>query len=390
MVRKARTKDAKVAAIQGFLDVASVASTPVLLQMMAHFDHRQDGTDRTIFPKGNVAKVMSIDPLPEMDGELSKLVSRGIRRVLRKRFSELPELGNVYLDPALKDYLLPFSQRSASKALRTLVRGSHIPFGFSDKNTIRLFVWWKDIKSARKKEEWDKSEDEDRYYADRVDLDLSAVAYADGWKHIGHVAYYNLREDYATHSGDITSAPKGASEFLDIDISKALAAGVRYIVMNVNVYTQQKFSELDECYAGWMLRDKPQSGEVYDPRTLEDKADIAMEAQAGIPLIADLVERKVIWCDAAMTVARYAPINVRNNQGTVELLGKALTNVAKPNVYDLLYLHAKARGTLVDDPKLADVEFSVAKGTQYQLEALASEFMADAPKAMPKAHTAAA
>ena len=223
-----------------------------------------------------------------------------------------------------------------------------------------------------------------------MDLDLSAVAYADGWKHIGHVAYYNLREDYATHSGDITSAPKGASEFLDIDISKALAAGVRYIVMNVNVYTQQKFSELDECYAGWMLRDKPQSGEVYDPRTLEDKADISMEAQAGIPLIADLVERKVIWCDAAMTVARYAPINVRNNQGTVELLGKALTNVAKPNVYDLLYLHAKARGTLVDDPKLADVEFSVAKGTQYQLEALASEFMADAPKPVKKARAAAA
>jgi hypothetical protein len=379
LVRKARTKDAKVAAIQGFLDVASVASTPVLLQMMAHFDHRQDGTDRTIFPKGNVAKVMSIDPLPEMDGELSKLVSRGIRRVLRKRFSELPELGNVYLDPALKDYLLPFSQRSASKALRTLVRGSHIPFGFSDKNTIRLFIWWKEPKGGLQGE-----------WSDRVDLDLSAVAYADGWRNLGAVAYYDLRNDYARHSGDITSAPKGASEFIDIDINKALAAGVRYIVMSVNSYTEQNLCDLPECYAGWMLREKPQSGEVYDPRTLEDKVDLAMQATAGIPLIADLVERKLIWCDAAMSVNRYRWNNVESNKGTIELLGKALENVTKPSIYDLLYLHAKARGTLVEDRKKADVEFSVAKGTQYDLERLASEFMADAPKAMPKAHTAAA
>jgi len=72
---------------------------------------------------------------------------------------------------------------------------------------------------------------------------------------------------------------------------------------------------------------------------------------------------------------------VYNNRSTIQTLATALTNVAKASVYDLLLLHAKARGTLVATPEEADTVFSVRTGTQYELERLASEFMADAPKA---------
>ena len=375
LMRTARTLESKKNAILEFLSVAPKASTPVLLQLMAHFDHRDEGGRRTVFPKGNVAKAMTIDALPGFgkrdDGRteyLSGWVSRGIRRVLRKRFSELPSLGKVYLDPDLKNYLLPFSQRSASKTMRTLVRGSHIPFGFNDKNTVRFFIHWHDMNSD--KDSWNN----------RVDIDLSAVGYSEDWRNLGAITYYNLRENFACHSGDITSAPNGASEFIDVDIDRALANGFRYIVMNVNSYTGQQFCDVPECCAGWMLREKAQSGEVYDPRTVEDKADLTMEAKAGIPLILDLKERKVIWCDMAITVNRYASINVRNNEDTIALIGKALSKVNKATVYDLLYLHAKARGELVDKPKDADTVFSTKVGTQYETEKLASEFMADAPK----------
>jgi hypothetical protein len=241
-----------------------------------------------------------------------------------------------------------------------------------------------------------------------VDLDLSAVFYDEGWNELGSVTWYNLRqaalgrdtvqrygwavrpekrkEDaYSCHSGDVTSAPDGASEFIDIDIGRALEAGVRYALMTVHGFTRQNFCDLPECFAGWMLRDKPQSGEVYDPRTVEDRADLAMEARSGVPLIADLRERRVIWCDCTMPTRRGHSATVASNSSAIRALGIALSSVAKPTVRDLLTLHAEARGVPVGSPAGADTVFSVGAGTQYELERLASEFMADAPKSARKA-----
>jgi hypothetical protein len=382
----------KVRVVDSFLEVAHEVSTPVLLQVMSHFEHRPNANLRVVLPKGNVAKVMSLDkPLPLLNESYCANVVNGIKEVLAERFSALPKLGKVYIDPALKDCLVPFSQRSASKTLRTLVRGSKLAFG-NEKDTLRFFIWWHDI----------KSEDE---YARRVDLDLSAVLYDADWKHIGEVAFYNLRvgnshyskEDkgcYAVHSGDITSAPKGASEFIDINIPKAVEDGIRYVVMSVHGYTSQNFCDLPECFAGFMLREKPQSGEVYDPRTVEDRADLAMAAQDGVPLIIDLVDRKVIWADAAINPHNHNVYGwrhtVASTRGTIELLGKAFTSIKKPNLYDLFSLHAKGRGKLVMDESKADVVFSVKAGTPFELDRIASEFMVDAVEKPKKRKAASA
>jgi stress response protein SCP2 len=327
---------------------------------------------RVAFPKGNVAKVTAIEStLPELPNTVTSEVVDIINKALVERFSVLPKLGNVYIDPDLKDYLVPFSQRSASKTLRTLVRGSKLKFG-SDKDTIRFFIWWKDMpkdKTSKKEYEWAG------YDSSRVDLDLSAVGFDDNWNHKGHIAFYNLRDNYAVHSGDITSAPNGASEFIDINIPKAIQNGMRYIVMTVHGFTEQDFVDLPECFAGFMLRDKPQSGEIYDPRTVVDRADLTAGNRDSVPLIIDLVDRKVIWCDAAMD-ARQRWHTVESTRGSIELLGKAFTNIKKPNLYDLFALHAEARGKIVTDKTKADTVFSV--NNAFELEKIASEFMANA------------
>ena len=378
IMRKAHTITSKTAAARAFLDVAEDVSTPVLLQVMAHFDHRNESDERTIFPKGDLAKVMSIPAMPgKLDDSMCAVVTRGVRATLRKRFGVLDSLGKTYVDPELKHYLLPFSQRSASKSLRTIVRGSQPAFGFEDKNTVRLFLWWKEPK-----------EQVEGSYTTRVDLDLSAVYFNEDWENLGYTAYTDLKNEYARHSGDVRSAPNGASEFIDIDIEKALANNVRYAVVSVHGYTPQDFCDLPECSMGWMLRAEPQSGEVYDPRTVEDKADLAMAARAGVPFIADLRQRRIIWCDVAMSVSSYYSPNARNDKGTIQLLGKALSNMHKPTVYDLLVLHAKARGTWTTDPDKADTVFSVRSGIQYELERLASDYMADAKKEKAQKATA--
>lgn len=345
---------------QRFSEVAEKVSTPVLLQVASHFE-RNDFPNRLVFPKGSVAKVQVIPkPAARVGSGRDADIIAICQVALKNRFNQLSSLGKIYIDPQLKDYLLPFSQRSASKGKRNLVRGSKVQFGGG--GTLRFFIYWKQNEG------------------DRTDLDLSAVMYSSDWEFVGNVSYFNLRHgggkgDFsAVHSGDITDAPNGACEFIDIDISKMNA---RYVVMSVNSFTLQKFNTLPECAAGWMVRSNPNSGEVFDPATVVDKIAITSPTQIVVPLIIDLVDRKVIWVDAAIKPnADSWWNNVRSNSDSISLVGQAFTRIQKPNLYNLLMLHT-GRGTLVTFEKEADTVFSVAAGTQYDLERIASEFMAN-------------
>lgn len=60
------------------------------------------------------------------------------------------------------------------------------------------------------------------------------------------------------------------------------------------------------------------------------------------------------------------------------LVGKALTNLVKPNLYDLFRLHIEARGELVQDIEEAETIFSLNKGiTPFDIEKIISDFIAD-------------
>ena len=57
---------------------------------------------------------------------------------------------------------------------------------------------------------------------------------------------------------------------------------------------------------------------------------------------------------------------------------KALTNLVKPNLYDLFRLHIEARGELVQDIEEAETIFSLNKGiTPFDIEKIISDFIAD-------------
>ena len=165
---------------------------------------------------------------------------------LMKRFKELPSLGNVYIDKKLKTYNVPFSMRSSNKSIRTISRGSKIDTG--KKDTIRFFIWWKDI-----------TKDE---YINTVDIDLSAILYNENFKYINHVSYTNLRAGNAYHSGDITSAPDGAAEFVDISKKKCLDANISYLIMSVYAFTTHPLCKVQDVLQGLWL-DKSPRGEKF-------------------------------------------------------------------------------------------------------------------------------
>ena len=340
--------------VEAFAAVAGDVATPVLLQVLAHFEH-EPAAVRPIFPKGNAAKVVA---LPETRRPLDgRAVVAACETALRARFAKLPPLGRVYVDPKLASYLVPFSQRSASKALRTLVRGSRIPLPAG--STLRFFLWWKEGPKTG-----------------RVDIDLTGAMYDDAFQYKEHISWTSLRSSKfrGAHSGDITSAPNGACEFIDIDIASARACGYRYCVALAYAFTSQPYCDLPQCFTGWMMRADPASGEIFEPATVVDKVDLAADERACVPAIFDLVKREVMWTDVAHKQHPHLAAAIESNRSTVGKLVEAMASLHRANLYRLFSLHAAARGTRVDHPKRATTVFGVDQA--FELDRIMAEYLA--------------
>ena len=353
-----------------FLSVADKVSTNVLLQLFTHFKTRGESDFRAVFPKGNLAKIHVLETAPPvLDTRFCLRLAERIRSVLVNRFSTLDKLGKVYLDENLKTFLVPFSQRSAAKALKTIVRGSQIPLD-GEYDTVRFFIWWKNMPDNV------KPKNSDHYWggSGRVDIDLAASILNEDFQHLADVAYYNLKDFAGHHSGDITDAPRGAAEFIDISLDKVLEHGGRYIVMQIYSYTQHAYCDLPECFAGWMGRKRTNSGEIFEAKTVKNKIDIASDTTVCLPLIIDAKERRVIWTDLSLK-QRPTWNNARNNAHNVGLICKAMVELRKPNLYDLLSMHVEGRATkIVTDPTKADVVFS-SETTPYDVDTILTKFV---------------
>lgn len=350
-----------------FKEVATEISTPVLLQVRQHFIGRMENDNqpvRVFFPKGNLAKAMVIrNELPKINSNVCKNVARICREALIEQYKEKDFLGKVYIDEDFKNYLVPFSQRSASKAVKTIVRGSKLPIK-EDATAVRGFIWWTNTDKTRNS--WDES---------RVDIDLSATIYDENWQYVDRVSYTQLRSAKyrAYHSGDITNGGNvngdGVAEFIDVEIDAVAKNAGRYIAFQVYSFTRQHFSTLPNCRFGWMEREDVNSGEIFEPQTVEMKIDLTADSTVAIPVIFDCVERKFIWCDMNLQNAssRFYGNNLESNLHGVTATCYGLTHLNKANIYDLIMMNAIARGSIVTDRNEADIIFSNDTTAPYEI-----------------------
>lgn len=360
ILREAKNNVTRKGIIESFKEVASRVSSTVLLQVMSHFKNRDTYPKyRAFFPKGNLAKIQVLEnTLPTIKN--SSDVVKICREALISIYSEKESLGNCFLDENLKGCLVPFSQRSASKAFKTVVRGSK--FDMPEGDIVRFFLWWTNMK--------------DGGYNDRVDIDLSAVLFDTNWKLVSQCTYYNLQDYGMTHSGDITDAPGGASEFIDIDVA-TISQKARYLVMSINSFTGQSYNQI-ECFAGWMTRKEQNSGEIYEPKTVQNKIDLTADSRLALPVVFDLLERKIIWLDLSVkSKSNWFGNNVNSNLSSIIQTVRAMCDLPKANLYDLFELHIIARGgLLVDDKENADKIFSVTEGTTpFDMEEIMAEYL---------------
>lgn len=348
----------KESVIRSFASVAEKVSTPVLLQVREHFLHRAEQADvRVFFPKGSLAKCHSErNNLPDIDERYCQEVVRICENALVKIYGQREPMGKVYLSDDYRNYVVPFSQRSASKAFKTIVRGSRLPMA-SQTNAVRAFIWWTNMDKC----------DLGSYDDGRVDIDLSAAIFDENWNYMEHVSYTNLKSAKykACHSGDIVNGGPvdgdGVSEFLDVDVDSVVRCGARYVVYQVYSFTCQTYADMPHAMFGWMERADVDSGEIYEPKTVEQKLDLTADSMVCIPVIFDCVKREFIWCDMNMSLsgihANIGGNNLESNLSGVAAVCYSMVNVKKPDLYDLIALNVMGRGVLVDNREDADIVF---------------------------------
>lgn len=352
-----------------YTEVADKISSTELLQILSHFKNRaSDSLDemRAFFPKGTVQKYyVTKNYMESIPQDVCNTMVKHTTNALVKIYSSRKALGSVYISPSMKNYIVPYSQRSASNTTRPITRGSQFPINKNAK-CLRAFVWWTNI-------EYDESS-LNRYSGRRVDIDLSSCVLNEDFIRIGEIWYGRLSSHAfkGVHSGDITNGGDfngdGASEFIDIDIDSILKNGGRYVAFTVHSFTNQPFDEIGHLRFGWMEREQPNSGEIYEPKTVKMAMDVNGTTTFCVPVLFDCLERKAIWADLPGQNKWFTPNNIHSTDGVMTYAIKAILFSGKTNMYDLIELNAKARGHIIEDRSLADTIFEPEEETEQYAE----------------------
>ena len=340
-----------------FARIAPKVSLPVLVRLWEYFS--SPGPDalpwRVVTIKSGTGIKTTLIPSTRHPGHADAAVVRTVEKALRMRAS----LGRITVDQQLYEgYTVPLGQRSASPGLRTAGRGTRLPL--PEGETIRFFLHWRDLPEAPRGSASASSR------GTRVDLDLSAFFVSEDLTRTEQIAYYNLRSTAAVHSGDLTSAPDGAAEFIDVTLPEALRQGWRYVVMTVHSFSHHPLSEVPECWAGAMARGAdPQRGEVFEASTVMQRLDLTSPGFNATPFVIDLAERRLIWWDLAVEVGEHQVANLDHSTNRVLAHLLDLLEGRRMPLAHLLTLLADA---VVEDPDAARLVFGEGGIMPWQTE----------------------
>ena len=340
-----------------FARIAPKVSLPVLVRLWEYFS--SPGPDalpwRVVTIKSGTGIKTTLIPSTRHPGHADAAVVRTVEEVLRMRAS----LGRIAIDQRLYEgYTVPLGQRSASPGLRTAGRGTRLPL--PEGETIRFFLHWRDLPEAPR----DSASASSR--GTRVDLDLSAFFVSEDLTRTEQIAYYNLRSTAAVHSGDLTSAPDGAAEFIDVTLPEALRQGWRYVVMTVHSFSHHPLSEVPECWAGTMARGAdPQRGEVFETSTVMQRLDLTSPGFNATPFVIDLAERRLIWWDLAVGVGEHQVANLDHSTNRVLT---HLLDLLEGRRMPLAHLLGLLADDVVEDPDAARLVFGEGGIMPWQTE----------------------
>ncbi|MEU9608475.1 hypothetical protein [Streptomyces sp. NPDC048057] len=260
LLRASTTQQEREAVIAAAEQLAPQVAGRVLLSVREHLDNRADeresvGRRRVFVNRLGRAWVTDDTRAPMPAAERARMLTALDTELSRR----LPDPGHLLIDPDVLDVALPLSGKATKAGLGVLPRGSLSPV---DGELLRFFVYWKQTSRS-------------------TDYDLSALMLDAEFQTVAWLSYTALTELEGEHSGDITDAPDGASEFINLRLG---AARGPFVVPQVNIYSGEGFEETEESFFGFMLRDAEQQGRPFEARTVRLKSELRGPGRVALPL----------------------------------------------------------------------------------------------------------
>ena len=353
----------------GLENCVTKVNTRILFQLydrIINLKAKDKTVPRLVNSKGKWRRLKeSISLSDELLNRVLQIVEDGIKTQLKEK----ENLGKVYIDKSYKDIMLTTSEKDSNVSLRPMTRGSRIKFN-PKAEVLRFFVAWKNLDEKTLKElntAYSKLDEktlkELTPMYSRVDVDLSALTFDENLEFNDVVAYYNQKKSGFAFSGDITNAPEGALEYIDVfDLERLKKKGNRYILMQIRSYNGYTFEEINSVYAGVIELTSIEAKEkknMYSTAITEGFQIVSSERTTNTILV-DLKKFEYIWLDMNMDGYRLDVFQNALNCEEIPYLNDMLRYFSRKQyitMYDLLKLNADVRGVLTKDKKEADVIF---------------------------------
>ncbi|WP_340373981.1 hypothetical protein U5640_01540 [Streptomyces sp. SS7] len=258
LLRLCRTEDQRAAVTAAAGQVAPKVSGRVLLSVREHFLNRaEEPAGSRVFVNRSGRGWVTADTRPPVGAAQRERLIEVLDAETRRR---LPEPAHLLVDPDVLDVALPLSGRATTAGLGVLPRGS---LSRVDGELLRFFVYWRQSRRT-------------------TDFDLAALLLDASYETLGWLSYTELKQVEGEHSGDITEAPDGASEFIDLRLG---AARGDFVVPQVNIFSGEGFEEVEESFFGFMLREAEQRGRPFEARTVRMKSELRGPGRVALPLV---------------------------------------------------------------------------------------------------------
>lgn len=225
--------------------------------------------------------LLAADTRP-MDEEAVTMVTDAIKAALEAALArKTAPAGPVAVNGA---NAVPLVRRDLSITDRVMDRGqSMVPVGEGD--TVRLFNHWRN------------NQGRSGY------MDTGAVVLDGDFKEIAVVTWntWNAHRAWSTYSGDCNVSPgNSAAEYIDVHLKalKKAHPSASWVAMTIQSWSGFPTNEVD-LIAGAMLRSKPNSGEVFDPRSLTTAFKPTTTATQSVPLAFNLATGQMVWLDSS-------------------------------------------------------------------------------------------
>lgn len=308
------------------------SSLRVILSLRQYMENRNVDKIGRVF----VNKKGGTYVLQEQLEKLPDNVVERLKTILDNQVRTRLEESQLAFDSSILHYALPISDKHRAQGLNVVPRGTETGLD-KDAEVLRLFTYWKQKEQS-------------------TDFDLSVILLDENFNKTSQVSYTNLREIGAVHSGDITSAPKGASEFIDLELDKVKA---KYIVPQVNIYSGESFDDTKEAFFGYMLRTLEEKGKPFEAKTVETKSDLYGTNRIALPMVFINTDEGWKVKQLNLFIKGYAAFNATENNSTQTQV--LLQSIVADNFLTMEYLADKV------DLKMPIVDYD-DDGNQITLE----------------------